>query len=327
MTCLDPDTGQRISVSWLFPRSAEDLNKKRRNSELWNELSWGQLGRSPDMLAPYIISALHLKDEFSAAKHPKCEFGENLENYYRYCKIHDLFLTHALGDPQVDRSQQPQNEQRMAGEDDEVALHVVEETKEGVIVSGGKQLSTAAPHSHEVYISLSATFARCSNPKCVLAFAIPTASPGLKILAREPISRWFGTWGHPLQMTGRAGLHAVFRSRPRAMGPPVHALRPDTDGEDARRRRRQRQFQLSRLGQFVPGGNPHAPDDGGGDDGRRGDRRHRIPRGRRQAGRDGDLLRNVASCHGGHRAPSPGRRQRGSGHWGRRAPPTSGSPR
>jgi len=68
-----------------------------------------------------------------------------------------------------------------------------------VIVSGGKQLSTAAPHSNECYVSLSATFAHRNDPKCVLAFAIPTNTPGLKILAREPVSRWFGSWGHPLQ--------------------------------------------------------------------------------------------------------------------------------
>ena len=87
-----------------MPRSAEDLKRKRRNSEVWNGLNRGQLGRSLDILAPYIISELHLKDHFSAVKHPKCDFGENIENYYRYCMSHDLFLTHALGDPQVDRS-------------------------------------------------------------------------------------------------------------------------------------------------------------------------------------------------------------------------------
>ena len=43
-------------------------------------------------------------------------------------------------------------------EDERVALHVVEETPEGVIVSGGKQLSTAASHSNECYVALSATF-------------------------------------------------------------------------------------------------------------------------------------------------------------------------
>jgi 4-hydroxyphenylacetate 3-monooxygenase oxygenase component len=200
MTCIDPDTGRRIGTSWLLPRSAEDLKRKRRNSELWNELTWGQLGRSPDILAPYIISALHLKDLFGSVKHSKCDFGENLQNYYEYCKSRDLFLTHALGDPQVDRSTQPQNEQRTVGEDTEVALHVVEETRDGVVVTGGKQLSTAAPHAHECYVSLSATFARRSNPKTVLAFSIPIDSPGLKILAREPVSRWHGSWGHPFKM-------------------------------------------------------------------------------------------------------------------------------
>ncbi len=200
MTFVDPETGIRSGISWLLPRSADDLKRKRRNSELWNELTWGQLGRSPDILAPYIISALHLKDEFGKVKNPHCDFGENLANYYKYCLRNDLFLTHALGDPQVDRSEQPQNEQRKVREDEEVALHVVEETKDGVIVTGGKQLSTAAPHSNECYVSLSATFARRNDPKCVLAFSIPTNSPGLKILAREPVGRWFGSWGHPLQM-------------------------------------------------------------------------------------------------------------------------------
>ena len=49
-------------------------------------------------------------------------------------------------------------------------------------------------------MALSATFAQRNDPRCVLAFAIPNDTPGLKILAREPVSRWFGSWGHPLQM-------------------------------------------------------------------------------------------------------------------------------
>jgi 4-hydroxyphenylacetate 3-monooxygenase len=63
MTCLDPATGRRISVSRLLPRSAADLKRRRDNNQLCNELSWGQLGRSRDIVAPHIISALHLKNE------------------------------------------------------------------------------------------------------------------------------------------------------------------------------------------------------------------------------------------------------------------------
>jgi 4-hydroxyphenylacetate 3-monooxygenase len=200
MTSISPETGNRVSLSWLIPRSPEDLRRKRRNSEIWNEQSWGQLGRSPDILAPYIISLVMRRSALSSVASPHCDFGENVVNYHRYCMENDLFLTHALGDPQVDRSEQPQNERRQVPEDEEVALHVVRETSEGVIVRGGKQLATAAAVSNETYVSLSATFMRRADPRFVLAFSIPSNSPGLKILCREPISRWFGSWGHPLQM-------------------------------------------------------------------------------------------------------------------------------
>lgn len=199
MTFVSPETGKRCSLSWLLPRSPEDLKQKRRNSEIWNEQCWGQLGRGPDILAPYIITLYDARDTLSANKHPRCDFGANVVQYYHYCREHDLFLTHALGDPQVDRSQQPQNEQRAAPET-ELILHVVEETQDGVIVHGAKQLATAAPISHETYVSLSATFMRRSDPRCVLAFSIPSNAPGLKILCREPVSQWVGSYGHPFGM-------------------------------------------------------------------------------------------------------------------------------
>ena len=137
MTFVSPGTGNWCSLSWLLPRSMDDLQKKRRNSEVWNQQCWGQLGRSPDILAPHIITLYATKDALSAIKNPHCDFGKNIENYHRYCLENDLFLTHALGDPQVDRSEQPQNEQR-ASLEEELALHVEEETSEGVIVHGAK---------------------------------------------------------------------------------------------------------------------------------------------------------------------------------------------
>ena len=57
-----------------------------------------------------------------------------------------------------------------------------------------------AHHSHETYVSLSATFVRRADPHFVLAFSIPTNTPGLKILCREPVSQWVGSYGHPLGM-------------------------------------------------------------------------------------------------------------------------------
>ena len=99
MTFISPETGNRCSVSWLLPRSMEDLKKKRRNSEIWNEQCWGQLGRGPDILAPYMITLYNARDALGSVKNPHCDFGENIVNYYRHCAENDLFLTHALGDP------------------------------------------------------------------------------------------------------------------------------------------------------------------------------------------------------------------------------------
>jgi len=199
MTFHESSTDQRYSVSWMLPTCHDDLRRKRRNSEIWNEQCWGQLGRGPDILSSYIITLYNARSNFSKIKNPHCDFGQNISNYYQYCRDNDLFLTHALGDPQVDRSEQPQNEQRAAREE-ELALHVVEETPEGIIVSGAKQLATAAPITNETYVSLSATFVRRSDPRFVLSFAIPTNSKGLKVLCREPVSVGNGGFGHPLGM-------------------------------------------------------------------------------------------------------------------------------
>ena len=75
---------------------------------------------------------------------------------------------------------------------------MVEETNEGVVVHGAKQLATTAPLTNETFVSLSTTFARPSDPAFVLSFSIPTNTAGLKILCREPVSRWVGSYGHPL---------------------------------------------------------------------------------------------------------------------------------
>ena len=196
MTFVSPDSGVRCSLSYLLPRSHEDLRRKRRNSEIWNEQAWGQFGRGPDLLPQFVLGLYNNREALSAVKNPHCDFGENVVNYHTFCQENDIFLTHALGDPQVDRSQQPQNETREVKEED-LSLHVVEETNEGIIVSGGKQVSTAAHMSNDTYVSLSATFVRRADPRFIQAFSIPTNSKGLKIFCREPVSQYPGHYGHP----------------------------------------------------------------------------------------------------------------------------------
>ena len=47
----DKSLGQPKSVAF-GPMTGRRYIDSRKDGELWNELSWGQLGRSPDLLAP-----------------------------------------------------------------------------------------------------------------------------------------------------------------------------------------------------------------------------------------------------------------------------------
>ena len=80
----------------MLARTEYDLKKKRRNSEIWTKESWGQLGRAPDVLAPYIISLYKSRERLSSISHPKCDFGHNVVNYHRYCMENDLYVAGLL---------------------------------------------------------------------------------------------------------------------------------------------------------------------------------------------------------------------------------------
>ena len=47
--------GERISYSYLPPRSPEELALKRRNIELWSQRTLGQMGRYPDFCAQLVV--------------------------------------------------------------------------------------------------------------------------------------------------------------------------------------------------------------------------------------------------------------------------------
>ena len=63
MTYVDPEIGS-AHQPLLAPAqvAARTRPRKRRNSQLWNMLTWGQLGRSPDILAPFICNMVPRRD-------------------------------------------------------------------------------------------------------------------------------------------------------------------------------------------------------------------------------------------------------------------------
>jgi 4-hydroxyphenylacetate 3-monooxygenase oxygenase component len=184
MTCADGGT------SFMIPRRHADLVKRREAIAIWADATFGMVGRSPDYLNTVLMSWAESAEFFGQRGR---RFAHNVRDYYEYCRSRDLFLTHAIVNPQSDRSK-GSHEQENAF----VHLGVVDETRDGLIVRGAKMLATHGPTADELLVYPQPGI-REGEERYVLAFGIPTSTAGLRFICREPFDD--GTqspFDHPL---------------------------------------------------------------------------------------------------------------------------------
>lgn len=190
ITHICEETGERINNSFLNPTEPEHLQMRRRLFEVWAESTFGLMGRTPDFLNT-VVTGMAANDWFYREYGEK--YGDNILNYYKYIRDNDLFLTHAIVNPQNDRSKSSHGQK-----DEFTHLGVVKETEEGLVVSGAKMLATLAPITNEVIIYSYPGFSP-GDEKYAISFALPIDTPGLRLYCREEAqSGTRSTWNHPL---------------------------------------------------------------------------------------------------------------------------------
>lgn len=178
ITHICEETGERVSNAFLIPKTFEDLRARRALFETWSKENFGLMGRTPDFLNVTVSS---MASNAAFFEKYNSDWAKNIQNYYRHIRDNDVFLTHAIVNPQNDRS-------KASSEQKETFTHLglVEETPEGIIVSGAKMLATLAPITDEVIVYSFPGF-KPGDEKHALAFAIPIDTPGLRIICREPM--------------------------------------------------------------------------------------------------------------------------------------------
>jgi 4-hydroxyphenylacetate 3-monooxygenase oxygenase component len=185
------DDRRRAGMAFLVPRTRADLARRRGAIAAWADASFGMVGRSPDYLDTVLMAWVESSDFFAAAGP---SFATNVGAYYRRVRDGDLFLTHAIVNPQVDRSK-PVSEQH----DPFAYLGVVEERRDGLVVRGAKMLATHGPTADELLVYPLPGTLRPGEERYALAFAIPCDAPGLKFICREPFDRGEDSmWDHPV---------------------------------------------------------------------------------------------------------------------------------
>lgn len=190
MAAREEQTGEEYGLSFLVPKSAQDLADRRGAMELWANASFGMVGRSPD----YCNTVVMAFEETGFFHQVGADFGRNLTNYYNMCRKDDLFLTHAIVNPQTDRSKNSAEQ-----ENPYAHLCVVSENADGLIVRGAKMLATHGPTADEIIVYPLPGSVAPGEEKYALAFGIPTDTPGLRFICREPFDDGkTSQWDHPL---------------------------------------------------------------------------------------------------------------------------------
>lgn len=171
-------SGLRTSLSYTLPVDRDTLECKAEASHAWMAATHGMMPRLPDFMSNVMVG---LWDYRSRLARVDPRFAENVEGYYAHCRDNDIMLTHAIVDPQMDRS-------ATITDNPDMALRVIDRGSDGIVVRGAKQLATFAPYSHDILVYLSPTYARRELPQYVCWFSAPANAPGLSFLSRTSMS-------------------------------------------------------------------------------------------------------------------------------------------
>jgi len=147
------------------------------------------MGRSPDYLNVTLAGFAGRCDLWAANGNE--EGAANLVTFQREAATRDLCLTHAIINPTVDKSLPDQ-----AAGDGEVSLHKVQDTARGILVRGARALATLAPFADEMFVYPGQPIAKEAT-KYALAFSIPMATPGLRVLCRDSFATAPNRFDHP----------------------------------------------------------------------------------------------------------------------------------
>src|SRR5262245_49797988 len=168
---MPTDTGNGGFTHPFFraPMSAEDLVRGRDAIAAWQRLTFGWMGRSPDYKAAFLATYGPNADYYTP-------FEETARRWYKEAQERVLFMNHTLVNPPVDRN-------REIHEVEDIFIHSVKETDEGVVVRGAKMVATGSAYSNYNFVSYHGNVP-IKKEEYAISFFAPMNAPGVKLLCR-----------------------------------------------------------------------------------------------------------------------------------------------
>lgn len=188
MTFVSPITHKPTGLSYLQPRTKEDLEKRRTMMEHWAKQTKGMMGRSPDYLNS-VIMGFAASAPFLEGK-DQC-FPENILSLYKTAMKEDLTFTHTFVTPQVNRSLF-----NYVSSEEPISAKIIGQNEQGLIIKGARLLATQGGLTDEVLVFSTPNFFLEEDE--TYAFSIPSNTPGLKFICRESFVGGDSTFDYPL---------------------------------------------------------------------------------------------------------------------------------
>jgi len=179
MTFASPSSGAKVGLSFIEPRTVDDLIRRRAMIKTWMDHTCGMFGRSPDFLNVMLTGLAAAAPEFGRRE---ARFADNIRSYHVQAREHDLCMTHTLLNPQVDRSRPVERQ------DKDLAAKVVKETDAGIVIKGARMVSTLCAYADDILV-MPSTFLATNEEAAPYAFgfSIPVATAGLRFVCRPSV--------------------------------------------------------------------------------------------------------------------------------------------
>lgn len=193
----DEAVGEEISRYYAIPRTADDLLKRRELIE--------SASRTANSLIPFLKDIGSDSIFVLASTTPAVDrahgttYAARVEAYRQYVAKNDLSIAGAISDVKGDRSRRP-----AAQHDPDLYVHIVERRKDGIVVRGAKVHTSAGPVVDELIVVPT----RALGPEdadYAVAFAIPVATPGVKLICRTEFAK--DSYEYPI-----SGQHFILES-------------------------------------------------------------------------------------------------------------------
>jgi len=182
----NPERPVHVNRVFQIPRSREDLAARRLASTRWARATHGFFGRGPDHVAGFLAGFASAPDVFG-------RFGQHVVDYYEKVRDEDLYVTYVIIPPHVDRTQIAPGQR-----DAFLQVGVVAERDGGMVVRGSQKLGTGTAIADELFVSCMVP-QKPGDEAYALSFAIPVATPGLKLYPRRPYApAQTGAFDYPL---------------------------------------------------------------------------------------------------------------------------------